>query len=116
MFWPPYSTKEEEPYIKRLIGLPGERVMIKEGVVYINGEPLSEEYLPEDYFTYPELNVYTDMEEVVIPENEYFFLGDNRNNSSDARIWQYKFVKKEDILAKAFVDLSHFKILKKPKY
>ncbi|MFH1775579.1 MAG: signal peptidase I [Chloroflexota bacterium] len=88
---------EKVEYIKRIIGLPGESVEIKEGRVYIHrdGEalPLEEPYIKEaspQHFTGD-----------IIPENEYFFLGDNRNNSNDSRRdW---LAHREDIVGKAWI-------------
>ena len=68
-------------FIKRIIGLPGEKVTISGGVVYINGEALEENYING---TWKEEN---DGYEFNIPEDHYLMLGDNRNNSSDARYW-----------------------------
>jgi signal peptidase I len=66
-------------YIKRVIGLPGETVEIKNGLVYINGVPLSEPYiLDSPHYT---------MKKLEVPQGYYFVLGDNRNNSNDSHIW-----------------------------
>jgi signal peptidase I len=67
-------------YIKRVIGLPGEHVEIKDGKVYINGEVLEEDYLSDDVVT--ESNVFTDF---IVPENYLFCMGDNRTKSTDCR-------------------------------
>jgi signal peptidase I len=69
---------QSEPYIKRIIGLPGDEVVIRDGSVFINGQAIIEPYIkaPPDY-TLTE----------VIPENSLFVLGDNRNNSSDSHNW-----------------------------
>jgi signal peptidase I len=67
----------EEMLVKRVVGLPGERVEILNGVVYINGEPLPEPF-PHDLTAY-------DMPELALPPLNYFVLGDNRGNSNDSR-------------------------------
>ena len=93
--WP---DDENEIYIKRIIGLPGDKVEIKDGKVYINGSdtPLKEDYLSE--------GMYTDSgsrEVYDVPEDCYLMLGDNRTNSADSRFWTNTYVKREKILAKA---------------
>ena len=89
-----YPDDESQLFVKRVIGLPGETVEIKEGKVYINGSdtPLDEPYLPE-----PMEGSYGPYE---VPEGCYFMMGDNRNNSLDARFWDNKFVAKNKIVAK----------------
>ena len=69
-------------YIKRVIGLPGEHVQIKDGKVSINGEELEEEYLSEDVITEAEGGQFIDL---IVPENTVFVMGDNRSHSSDSR-------------------------------
>lgn len=73
-----YSDGTNNNYVKRVIGLPGETVEVRDGTVYINGEALDEEYIS----TQP----YADMEPVVVPEDTVFVMGDNRANSMDSRI------------------------------
>ena len=75
-------------YIKRVIGLPGETVEIRNAKIYINGsdEPLDEPYLKEEW------TVMNDGFTYEIPEDCYLMIGDNRNNSSDARYWPYRAV------------------------
>ena len=91
-----YPDDESKDFIKRVIGLPGETVTLKDGKVYINDStvPLDEPYLKE---TPNGMGDGT----YVVPEGCYFMLGDNRNNSKDSRLWQNKYVKKDKILAKA---------------
>lgn len=81
-------------YVKRIIGMPGETVNVVDGKVYINGSetPLDEPYLPEPMEG--SYGPYT------VPEGCYFMMGDNRNNSMDARFWKNKFVEKDKIIAK----------------
>ena len=67
-------------YIKRVIGLPGEKVQIKEGKVFINGEELEESYLPQVTITESKY-----LNDFVVPEGYIFAMGDNRKNSKDCR-------------------------------
>jgi signal peptidase I len=78
---PTLSTTD---YIKRVIALPGERLLIKDGHVYINGHLLDEPYLPEAWTVGTE---YGGPNGIVIPANEYFVMGDNRNRSQDSRVF-----------------------------
>ena len=78
-----------EKYIKRVIGLPGETVTIEDGQVYIDGEALEEDYLKSNQSGEDPWNINA---------GPY---GDNRNGSSDARVWEHTYVSKDDILAKA---------------
>lgn len=71
-------------YIKRVIGIPGDHVQIKDGAVYLNGEKLEEEYLPDGLKTESCGGVFTD---VVVPENTVYVLGDNRSGSKDSRFF-----------------------------
>jgi len=66
-------------FIKRVVALPGERVEVKAGVVYVNGQRLDEPYILE--------NPTYSRDSAVVPPNNYFVLGDNRNNSSDSHVW-----------------------------
>ena len=90
----PWPDNPDVTYVKRVIGLPGETVEIKNGAVYINGTPIKETYLKEEMVG--EYGPY------VVPEGCYFMLGDNRNSSWDSRKWDNKFVAKEKIRCKAW--------------
>ena len=89
-----FPDNREVYYVKRVIGLPGETVNVVDGKVYINDSqtPLDEPYLPEPMEG--SYGPYT------VPEGCYFMMGDNRNNSLDARFWKNQFVPKKDIMAK----------------
>jgi signal peptidase I len=84
VFTPPVSNTDE--FIKRVIGLPGERVMVKDGRVYINDKPLPEPYLKDTVITLGG-TFLSDDQEYTVPEDQYFVMGDNRPNSSDSRYW-----------------------------
>lgn len=93
-----YPDNEEELYVKRVIGLPGETVDIKDGEIYINGgEPLEEAYLKETW------TVATGEYHFEIPADAYLVLGDNRNDSWDARYWTNTYVYRDKILGEAVV-------------
>ena len=111
-----YPVDEEQNFIKRVIGLPGETVEIREGKIYIDGasEPLEEPYLPEQWTRDNDGYIFK------VPGDSYLMLGDNRNISLDARFWaqralaehvaateeeaqQYAFVSDQQILGRAVV-------------
>lgn len=94
----PYQHKENTYYIKRIIGLPGETVQVKEGCVYIDGELLDEHYGNE-------LMGHAGLAEepVTLGEDEYFVLGDNRNHSSDSRDPSVGVLHREDLLGRAWI-------------
>lgn len=82
-------------FIKRVIGLPGETVNIVDGTVYVDGKQIKEDYLKEE----PQ-GSFGPFE---VPENSYFVMGDNRNNSNDARFWENTYVTEDKIIAKAVI-------------
>jgi len=75
----PYPLNTEEDFIKRVIALPGDRIAITDGLVAVNGIPLEEDYL--------DVIPHGDMAEIIVPLGHVFVMGDNRNDSSDSRIW-----------------------------
>jgi signal peptidase I len=74
-----YPRDPEKSYIKRVIGLPGDRIWIDRGSVWVNGVPLRENYVPERY------RDSRPMAEMVVPDDSYFMMGDHRSISSDSR-------------------------------
>lgn len=107
----PYQYAEDTYYIKRIIGLPGETVRIDEsGNIYINDEILEENYGRETI-----LNPGLAIDPITLAEDEYFVLGDNRNNSSDSRDPSVANIKREDIVGRTWLriwPLSEFGILR----
>jgi signal peptidase I len=97
VFKPP--NEDSRDFIKRVIALPGDRIRITNAVVYINGQVLHEPYLPEPW-TYNN-NWPADGQDKLVPADQYFVMGDNRNHSSDSR--SFGFVELDAILGKAEV-------------
>lgn len=95
MFYAP--DEPDEVYIKRVIGLPGETVLIKDGKVYINDShtALDDSFIREEMEEEPEMEFH-------VPEDSYFMLGDNRNESLDSRYWDNPYVARSSIVAKAW--------------
>jgi signal peptidase I len=92
--------EENRLLIKRIVGLPEEKVMLKDGYVYINGEYLQEPYVPEGMMT-REMRILESGFEYTIPVDSYMVLGDNREQSTDSREWG--FVKSENIIGRAIL-------------
>lgn len=93
-------TDSEKDFIKRVIGEPGDKVLLKEGFVYVNNEQLNESaYLASDVRTYGG-SFLKDGESVMVPEGDFFVLGDNRMYSSDSREWG--FLPKKDVIGTSF--------------
>ena len=100
----PYQYKEHTYYIKRVIGLPGETVSITDnGIIMINGKQLQESY-GKEVIRDPGLAA----DPVTLGEDEYFVLGDNRNNSSDSRDPSVGVIKRKDILGRAWLRIYPF--------
>ena len=101
-----YPQAPSQKYIKRIVGLPGDTVEIKDGKVAVAGSELKEYYLPE--------NVFTDekgFKKITLGENEYFVLGDNRAVSSDSRVWGV--LPEENIIGRVFVRAWPFTVFAK---
>lgn len=100
-----FHATEDKDYIKRVIGMPGDHIEYKNDVLYINGEATEEPYLDEykgqieNGFLTPDFELEALTGEAVVPEGQYFVMGDNRRNSEDSRI--IGFVDEEDIMGKA---------------
>ena len=99
-----YPDDESQLFIKRIIGLPGDKVEIKDGKVYIND---SETPLDDSFVSETPLGSFGPYE---VPENCYFMMGDNRNNSKDSRYWQNTYVQFDQIVGKA--EIRYFPSIK----
>jgi signal peptidase I len=91
VFWYPHDVTKS--YIKRVIGLPGDTVEIDSGQVIVNGAPLAESYVPQEYRDHASYSSRT------VPAGNYFVLGDHRSSSNDSRNWGY--VERKYIYGKA---------------
>lgn len=100
----PFKYKENTYYIKRIIGLPGETVQIGVGgTIYINEEPLTESYGKEVM-----VDPGSAYNPITLGEDEYFVLGDNRNNSSDSRSTSVGLIKRDNIIGRAWLRIWPF--------
>lgn len=93
----PYAEEEETYYIKRVIGLPGEKIQIINGEVFINDEVLEDSYASELV-----ANPGIASREILLNKDEYFLIGDNRNNSTDSRSSKIGPVKRKAIVGRAW--------------
>lgn len=96
----PHNGNNKELYIKRVIGLPGDEIELKNAQVYVNGAALYEDYISET--TIEKGNITFPF---TVPEGEYFVMGDNRNNSRDSRFTDVGTVPLDEIVGKASVRL-----------
>jgi signal peptidase I len=104
-----YPAEPERDFIKRVIGLPGETVELREKKVYVNGMPLDEPYVhfltapsgPSELHEVTSFDVRERYGPVTVPPNHYFVMGDNRDNSQDSRYWG--FLPRENIKGKSMV-------------
>ncbi len=100
----PFRYEENVYYIKRIIGLPGEKIQVKDGCAYIDGEILESDIYGAELMD----NFGIAGEEITLGEDEYFVLGDNRNHSSDSRDPSVGVLTREDLLGKAWVRIYPF--------
>lgn len=100
----PYKYKENTYYIKRIIGLPGETVQVADGCAYIDGELLESDIYGAEAMDNPGIA----SEPLTLEEDEYFVLGDNRNNSSDSRDPSVGILTRDDLLGKAWIRIYPF--------
>lgn len=104
-----YPADPSEQFIKRVIGVPGDTVAVVQGTVYVNNQPIAEDYISAR----PRIGFAPQ----VVPENTYFVLGDNRNNSEDSRFSRVGFVPRELIVGRAvwrYWPLTRISIMQRP--
>ncbi|NLV91225.1 MAG: signal peptidase I [Firmicutes bacterium] len=109
-----YPSDPRRKFIKRIIGVPGDQVLIKQGYVYVNGERLEETYINGPTFG----AIYRDTMPVQIPEGHYYVLGDNRTNSDDSRFDDVGLVPRELLVGRALLrywPLAEIGILQIPR-
>jgi len=81
VFW--YPKDRSKSFIKRVLGVPGDEVEIRNGIVYVNGARISEPYLKREFQDYKSFG------RALVPAGQYFVLGDHRNSSNDSRSWGF---------------------------
>ena len=99
----PNGNEKSQYYVKRVIGVPGDTVQIKNGTVYVNGKAFDEE---TDVASIEDAGLAA--EEITLGADEYFVLGDNRNNSEDSRYANIGNIKKDYIIGKAWFRIAPF--------
>lgn len=99
----PYQYEEHTYYIKRIIGMPGETIQVKDGKVYINGQELDEHYGNEAMIA-PGIAEAP----ITLGRDEYFVLGDNRNHSADSRDESVGVLHRKDLLGRAWIRIWPF--------
>ena len=100
----PFQFQDNTYYIKRIIGMPGETLQIKDGYVYIDGEQLTSDIYGNELIEDPQ----TAEDPVTLGEDEYFVMGDNRNHSMDSRDPSVGVLKKSDLMGRAWVRIYPF--------
>jgi len=93
VFTPPIETEDNKDYIKRVIGLPGDKIEVKNGVVYVNERAIVENYINE--------KIQYEFGPVIVPDDSLFVLGDNRNHSYDSHVWN-QWLPIKNVKGKAF--------------
>ena len=96
-----YPDDPKQIFVKRIVGLPGETVEMIDGITYIDGEAMEEDYINPDYWDRPIEGKNYNCGPFTVPADHYFVMGDNRGNSHDSRFWNNHFVSRKAIMGKA---------------
>ena len=105
------DSGKDKLLIKRVIGLPGDEIMISDGMVYINGEAYNEDYLKDGYT--PAFEIPAEGESYTVPDGTYFCMGDNRVGSVDSRRSEVGVISEENIKGKVVIRLFPFNKIKR---